>query len=91
MRNFVQGILATLVVLALGGCLYLRLGYADLRAKAQPSWLESELAVTAWMRLQHATRLGNRTRSLRLKQTCLMARVFIGTSVRTVTAGPITP
>lgn len=36
MRNFLQGILATLVVLALGGWLYLRLGYADLRANAEP-------------------------------------------------------
>ena len=47
MRNFVQGILATLVVLALGSWLYLRLGYADLRANAEPSRLESELAVSA--------------------------------------------
>jgi hypothetical protein len=47
MRNFVGGILATLVVLALGGWLYLKLGYADLRANPEPSWLESELSVTA--------------------------------------------
>ncbi len=47
MRNFVGGILATLVVLALGGWLYLKLGYADLRANPEPSWRESELAVTA--------------------------------------------
>jgi len=47
MRNFVRGILATLVVLALAGWLYLKLGYADLRAKAEPSWLESDLVVTA--------------------------------------------
>jgi hypothetical protein len=47
MKNFVWGILATLVVLALGGWLYLRLGYADLRANAEPSRVESELAVTA--------------------------------------------
>ena len=47
MSNFLRGILATLVVLALAGWLYLKLGYADLRAKAEPSWLESDLAVTA--------------------------------------------
>ena len=47
MRNFVGGILATLVVLALGGWLYLKLGYADLRANPEPSWRESELVVTA--------------------------------------------
>ena len=44
MRNFVQGILATIVVLALGSWLYLRLGCADLRAKAEPPSLESKLA-----------------------------------------------
>jgi len=44
MRNFVRGILATLVVLALAGWLYLKLGYADLRANVEPSRLESELA-----------------------------------------------
>jgi len=33
MRNFVRGILATLVVLVLGGWLYLKLGYVELRAK----------------------------------------------------------
>ena len=47
MRNFALGIVVTLVVLAFASWLYLRLGYADLRAKAEPSWLESELAVTA--------------------------------------------
>ena len=47
MRNIVGGILVTLIVLALGGWLYLKLGYADLRANLEPSWLESELAVTA--------------------------------------------
>lgn len=47
MRNFVRGILVTLVVLAFGGWLYLRLGYRDLRANTGPSWLESEIAVTA--------------------------------------------
>lgn len=47
MRNFVRGIFVTLVVLALGGWLYLRLGYTDLRADARPSWLESRLVATA--------------------------------------------
>jgi len=47
MRNFVRGILVTLVVLGLGGWLYLRLGYADLRADAKPSWFESRLVATA--------------------------------------------
>lgn len=43
MRNFLLGILATLLVLPLGGWLYLRLGYANLRANSRPSWLESGL------------------------------------------------
>ena len=47
MRNFLGGILATLIVFALGGWLYLKLGYPDLRAQAKPSGLESELAATA--------------------------------------------
>ncbi len=47
MKNFASGILATLVVLAFGGWLYLKLGYADLRAKPEPSWFESKLAVSA--------------------------------------------
>jgi mono/diheme cytochrome c family protein len=47
MRNFVGGILATLLVLALGGWFYLKLGYADMRANSDPSLLESEVAVTA--------------------------------------------
>ena len=33
MKNFVRGILVTLVVLIAGGWLYLRLGYVDMRAK----------------------------------------------------------
>ena len=48
MRNFVQGILATLVVLALGGWLYLRLGYADLRANAEPSWRRCSCSRLGW-------------------------------------------
>ncbi|MGA9812825.1 MAG: c-type cytochrome [Terriglobales bacterium] len=47
MRNFAGGIFATLVVLALGGFLYLKLGYADLRAKSEPSWLEARIAAAA--------------------------------------------
>jgi thiosulfate dehydrogenase len=47
MRNFVGGIVATLIVFTFGGWLYLRLGYADLRANLPPSWLESELATAA--------------------------------------------
>jgi len=47
MRNFVRGVVVTLIVLVLGGWLYLKLGYADLRASAGPSWFESEFAGTA--------------------------------------------
>jgi mono/diheme cytochrome c family protein len=47
MRNFMLGIVATLVVLSLGGWLYLRLGYANFRANARPSWLESRLIGTS--------------------------------------------
>ncbi|MFZ3339450.1 MAG: cytochrome c [Terriglobales bacterium] len=47
MRNFVAGIVATLVVLTLGGWLYLKLGYVDTRADSEPSRLETELAGTA--------------------------------------------
>jgi thiosulfate dehydrogenase len=47
MRNFVRGVLVTLVVLAFGGWLYVRFGYADLRATTAPSRFESELAITA--------------------------------------------
>ncbi len=47
MRNFAAGIVATLIVLVFGGWLYLKLGCMDLRAKTEPSWLESKLAFTA--------------------------------------------
>lgn len=47
MKNFVQGIVFALIVLSLGGWLYFRLGFADLRAKAPPSWFESEVLLTA--------------------------------------------
>ncbi len=61
MRNFVGGILATLVVLTLGGWLYLKLGYADLRAKPEPSRIESDLTITAMdaSASRHAARLQN--------------------------------
>ena len=47
MRNFVAGIVTTLIVFTVGGWLYLRLGYADLRANVPSSWLESQLATNA--------------------------------------------
>jgi len=47
MRNFALGILVAIVAFALGGWLYCRLGFADIRANVRPSWLESELAVMA--------------------------------------------
>jgi mono/diheme cytochrome c family protein len=46
-RNFVRGILATILVIGFGGWIYLRFGFADLRANANPSWFESELAIAA--------------------------------------------
>jgi len=47
MRNFVAGIVTTLIVFTFGGWLYLRLGFADLRANVPSSWLESQFATTA--------------------------------------------
>ncbi|MGC2184721.1 MAG: hypothetical protein WA637_15700, partial [Terriglobales bacterium] len=47
MRGFLLGIVATLIVMPLAGWLYLRLGYANLRADAGPSEFESTLAATA--------------------------------------------
>jgi len=47
MRNFLRGVLVTMIALALGGWLYLKLGYADLRATAQPSWFETGIAASA--------------------------------------------
>lgn len=47
MKNFVAGIGATLIVLMVGSWLYLKLGFADLRANLPQSWLESKLAITA--------------------------------------------
>jgi len=40
MRGFLLGVVAVLVVMPLGGWLYLRFGYANLRADAGPSWFE---------------------------------------------------
>jgi mono/diheme cytochrome c family protein len=47
MKHFVAGIAATLIVLTVGCWLYLKLGYADLRANLPQSWLESQLAIAA--------------------------------------------
>jgi thiosulfate dehydrogenase len=47
MKNIVFGVGLGLVVLAFGGWLYFRLGYADLRANSKPSWLESAMSATA--------------------------------------------
>lgn len=47
MKNLVSGIVATLIVFTFGGWLYLRLGYANLRADLPQPWLESQLATTA--------------------------------------------
>lgn len=47
MKNFVLGVVFALIALGVGSWLYLRLGFADLRAKAPPSWFESEISVTA--------------------------------------------
>jgi mono/diheme cytochrome c family protein len=46
MKGFLIGVLATLVVLAVAGFLYLRLGYLDIRAGIHPSALESTLAMS---------------------------------------------
>ena len=43
MRNFLAGVLFTLVVLILGGFAYLRLGYAEVRADLPPSNWEKAL------------------------------------------------
>lgn len=47
MKNFVFGIAVTLLVFSLGGWLYLKIGFADLRANVPSSWLESRLATSA--------------------------------------------
>lgn len=82
-----MGIVATLLRMPLAGWLYLRLGYANLRADAGPSEFESTLAVTA---LRRGTQLNRKIRFSRLKRTWWMVRGFTGTNAPIVTAGPIT-
>jgi len=43
MKNFVLGIVFTVVVLFFGGIAYLLLGYAEVRGDLAPSWIESAL------------------------------------------------
>jgi mono/diheme cytochrome c family protein len=43
MKNFVLGIVFTVVVLAVGGLAYLLLGYAEVRGDLAPSWTETAL------------------------------------------------
>ena len=55
MKNFVLGSFVTLVVLAVGGLIYLRIGLAEVRGDIPPSQLESVLmrmAVHASVRRQ---------------------------------------
>ena len=47
MRNFIRGILVTILVIGFGLWIYLRFGFADLRANVQLSRFESDLALTA--------------------------------------------
>lgn len=47
MRNFVRGILVTILVIGFGFWAYLRFGFADVRANVEPSRFESDLALTA--------------------------------------------
>lgn len=47
MRNFLLGIIFTLVVVCAGGYFYLRHGYVDLRADQQPSAMERNFAMAA--------------------------------------------
>jgi mono/diheme cytochrome c family protein len=46
-KNFVLGVLFALIVLVVGGLLYLRLGFAEVRADLPPSRLESALMDSA--------------------------------------------
>jgi mono/diheme cytochrome c family protein len=43
MKNFVRGIVFTIIVLAIAGWLYVQFGFADFRANVPPSWLESQI------------------------------------------------
>ena len=47
MKNFIFGVLFTLVVLVVAGFLYLRLGFAEVRADLPPSGFESMLMTSA--------------------------------------------
>jgi mono/diheme cytochrome c family protein len=47
MKNFVAGIVATLILFTFGAWLYVRLGYPDLRASLPRSGLESQLDAAA--------------------------------------------
>ena len=47
MKNFIVGILFTLVVLIAGGAYYAYRGYVDLRADVQPSAVEQKVAMSA--------------------------------------------
>jgi len=47
MKNFIRGVLVTLLVLVVGGLGYLLLGFAEVRADAPPSRLESVLMKVA--------------------------------------------
>ena len=47
MKNFALGVVVTLIVLGLGGLLYLRLGFAEVRADLPPSRLESAVMYSA--------------------------------------------
>src|ERR1700693_29490 len=47
MRNFLLGVLSTLIVLLLGGYAFLRSGQVNIRADQQPSSVETRLAMSA--------------------------------------------
>jgi mono/diheme cytochrome c family protein len=47
MRNFLLGVVVTIVVLVVGGLLYLRLGFAEVRGDVAPSRWESALMGSA--------------------------------------------
>jgi len=47
MKNFIRGVLVTLLVLVVGGLGYLLLGFAEVRGDAPPSRLESALMKAA--------------------------------------------
>jgi mono/diheme cytochrome c family protein len=46
-KNFLFGVLLTMVVLVVGGFLYLRLGFAEVRADLPPGWVDSALMHSA--------------------------------------------